>query len=78
MKYLKIFETFTHITIKMIYLLTSFYDEVYVYKPYQPNDWLYTKIGFKYYFNENVFSSMILKTHYAVAEVLEFGIGYRL
>ena len=31
---LKIFETFTEVTIKMIYLLTSFYEEVYLYKPF--------------------------------------------
>ena len=31
---LKIFETFTHVTIKLIYLLSSFYDEVILYKPY--------------------------------------------
>ncbi len=31
---LKIFETFTHTTIKFIYLLKSFYEEVYIYKPY--------------------------------------------
>jgi 23S rRNA U2552 (ribose-2'-O)-methylase RlmE/FtsJ len=31
---LKIFETFTHITIKLIYLLASFYEECYLYKPF--------------------------------------------
>jgi len=31
---LKIFETFTNVTIKMIYLLTAFYEEVYMYKPF--------------------------------------------
>jgi 23S rRNA U2552 (ribose-2'-O)-methylase RlmE/FtsJ len=31
---LKIFETFTHITIKLIYLLASFYEECYIYKPF--------------------------------------------
>jgi 23S rRNA U2552 (ribose-2'-O)-methylase RlmE/FtsJ len=31
---LKIFETFTHNTIKFIYLLKSFYEEVYIYKPF--------------------------------------------
>jgi 23S rRNA U2552 (ribose-2'-O)-methylase RlmE/FtsJ len=31
---LKIFETFTHVTIKLIYLLASFYEECYVYKPF--------------------------------------------
>jgi 23S rRNA U2552 (ribose-2'-O)-methylase RlmE/FtsJ len=31
---LKIFETFTHLTIKLIYLLTQFYEDVYIYKPF--------------------------------------------
>ena len=31
---LKIFETFTIPTIKLIYILTSFYDEIYIYKPF--------------------------------------------
>lgn len=31
---LKVFETFTHITIKLIYLLSSFYEECYLYKPF--------------------------------------------
>ncbi len=31
---LKIFETFTPITIKLIYILESFYEEMYVYKPF--------------------------------------------
>ncbi len=31
---LKIFETFTHNTIKLIYLLSSFYEECYLYKPF--------------------------------------------
>lgn len=51
---------------------------VYVYKPYKPEDWLYIKIGLKYYFTEHIFASYMLKSHFAVAEVLEFGIGYRL
>ena len=50
---------------------------VYVYKPYQPSDWIYSKLGLKYYFNENLFASLTLKSHFAVAEVLEYGIGYR-
>jgi len=31
---LKIFETFTNVTIKMIYILTLYYEEVIIYKPY--------------------------------------------
>ena len=35
---LKVFETFTCITIKMIYLLSSFYENVYIYKPFFSRD----------------------------------------
>lgn len=31
---LKVFETFTHTTIKLIYLIASFYEETYIYKPF--------------------------------------------
>lgn len=31
---LKIFDTFTNITIKLLYLLSSFYEDTYIYKPY--------------------------------------------
>ena len=31
---LKIFETFTHTTLKLIYFISSFYEEIYIYKPY--------------------------------------------
>lgn len=31
---LKVFESFTPITIKLIYILSSFYEETYIYKPY--------------------------------------------
>lgn len=31
---LRVFDTFTIVTLKMIYILTHFYEEVYVYKPY--------------------------------------------
>jgi len=50
----------------------------YIYKPYNPSERLYIKIGLKYYFTENIFGSFILKTHFGVAEVMEFGVGYRI
>ena len=50
---------------------------VYFYKPYNPGDRVYFKVGLKYYFTEHVYASLILKSHYAVAEVLEYGIGIR-
>ncbi len=50
---------------------------VYFYKPYTPSDWMYFKVGLKYYFTEHVYASLTLKSHFAVAEVLEYGIGVR-
>ena len=35
---LKVFETFTHISIKLIYILASFYEECYIYKPFFSRD----------------------------------------
>jgi len=51
---------------------------VYVYKPFNPTEKIYAKIGLKYYITDHIFGSFILKTHYGVAEVMEYGIGYRL
>ena len=50
---------------------------IYLYKPYQPSEWIYSKIGLKFYANDNLYGSFILKTHFAIAEVMEFGVGYR-
>lgn len=51
---------------------------VYLYKPYFPNERIYQRFGFAYYFTESLYGSMTLKTHFAVAEVIEYGIGFRL
>ncbi len=51
---------------------------VYLYKPYFPKDRFYQRLGFAYYFTDNLFGSLTLKTHFAVAEVIEYGIGFRL
>lgn len=51
---------------------------VYLYKPYFPKDRFYQRVGFNYNFTDNLFGSVTLKTHFAVAEVIEYGIGYRL
>jgi len=50
----------------------------YLYRPYYSDERLYQRIGFAYYFTDNIFGSITLKTHYAVAEVIEYGIGFRL
>ena len=35
---LKLFETFTYVTIKIIYILMGFYDEVYIHKPFMSRE----------------------------------------
>ncbi len=50
----------------------------YVYKPYYPNDRVYQRVGLGYFFTDHLYGNLTLKTHFAVAEVIEYGIGYRL
>lgn len=38
---------------------------------------LYTRTGLKYHFNKNISVKMALKAHYANADFVEWGIGYR-
>ena len=49
----------------------------YVYKPYYPNERFYMRVGLNYYFNKHLYASFALKTHFAVAELFEYGIRYR-
>ena len=51
---------------------------VYLYNPYAPQNSLYTRLGLKYYFTDKLFASFSLKTHFAVAEVIEYSVGFRL
>jgi len=51
---------------------------VYLYKPYYPSERLYQRIGLGYYFTDRVYGNLTLKTHFAVAEVVEYSIGFRL
>ena len=60
---LKVFETFTHTTIKLIYLLTTFYNDVYIYKPFfsratNSEKYIICK-GFKYEPNDNTLNKHI-------------------
>ncbi|THD68914.1 acyloxyacyl hydrolase [Robertkochia marina] len=57
-------------------LLTQF--GYYVYYPIDYEDEIYHRVGIKRYFGEDFFAAVSLKTHWAKAEALEFGIGYRL
>ena len=49
----------------------------YVYRP--EKDWdepIYTRWGFKRQLHKNLFASLMIKTHYARADLIEAGIGY--
>lgn len=50
----------------------------YVYYPVNFNKRYYTRVGLKRYLTEKLFVSVILKTHLAKAEAMEYGIGIRL
>lgn len=39
---------------------------------------LYTRIGLQYDISEHFFGSLMLKTHFAKAEAIEFGIGFKI
>lgn len=50
----------------------------YVYYPVNYLKRLYTRIGLQYDFSEHFFGSIMLKTHFAKAEGIEFGIGFKI
>jgi len=51
----------------------------YLYWPYEFESRVYLRLGLKrYLFNEKIFAAITLKTHWATAEAVEFGIGFRL
>jgi hypothetical protein len=50
----------------------------YVYEPYKSTGSLYQRVGMKFYVCKNIFAGVGLKTHGAKAEVMEFGLGYRI
>lgn len=50
----------------------------YAYYPYEFENRIYFRGGLKRYFTKNIFASVTLKSHYAKAEAVEFGLGIRL
>lgn len=62
--------------INKLSLLTQF--GYYTRYPVKFEDKTYQRIGLKYYFGKKLFSAVTLKTHYAKAEAVEFGLGIRL
>ncbi len=50
----------------------------YLYSPYHGNGNLYTRLNSRYFISDKIFLNLALKTHYAVADYIEYGIGYKL
>lgn len=49
---------------------------VYVKDKYQPEDFLYHRVGMRYYFKNGISVQTVLKSHWARADYVEWGIGY--
>lgn len=49
---------------------------IYVKDKYQPEDFLYHRVGFRYYFDNGLNAQVVLKSHWARADYVEWGIGY--
>jgi hypothetical protein len=47
----------------------------YLYNKNQSDKLIYNKIGLSYYFTKNIYSGLILKSHYAKADFLSAGVG---
>jgi hypothetical protein len=48
----------------------------YVKDRYQPDGPLYHRIGMRYQFSNGITANLVLKSHWAKADYVEWGIGY--
>jgi len=48
----------------------------YIRDFYDPDGLFYHRMGMRYYFNNGLFVNIVLKTHWAKADYVEWGIGY--
>jgi len=49
---------------------------VYLKDKYQPEDFMYHRVGLRYYFPSGVHAQVVLKSHWARADYVEWGVGY--
>lgn len=50
----------------------------YAYTVYKDNGYIYSKLGSRYKVTDKLFLNLALKTHFAVADFIEYGIGYQI
>ncbi len=51
---------------------------VYVRDKYKPDDPMYHRVGMRYVFDNGININLVLKSHWARADYIEYGIGYTL
>lgn len=51
---------------------------IYVRDKFKPVDFLYHRVGMRYVFNNGLNINLVLKSHWARADYIEYGIGYTL
>jgi hypothetical protein len=49
---------------------------VYLKDKYQPEDAMYHRVGIRYYFKNGLNTQVVLKSHWAKADYVEWGLGY--
>ncbi len=49
---------------------------IYLKDKYQPEDFMYHRVGMRYVFDNGINLNLVLKSHWARADYTEFGIGY--
>jgi hypothetical protein len=50
----------------------------YLRDEYNADDFIYNRVGFRYHFSEKLFANLTLKSHWARADYVEYGIGFKL
>jgi hypothetical protein len=51
---------------------------IYIKDEYNADDYFYHRFGFRYNFNKKLFANLTLKSHWARADYIEYGIGIKL
>lgn len=49
---------------------------MYIKDRYNPDDGIYHRVGMKYHFDNGVTANLVLKSHWAKADYVEYGVGY--
>ncbi len=54
----------------------TFHTGRYLFDPYLLDGWIYSRVGIKYKINSFLQANILLKSHFAKADIIEFGVSY--